>query len=67
MAKRVSPSRRAPRAAAEADGRTSAARRAAGARAGEDPGAATAPADWRTGITLIEPNRILVRATASTT
>ena len=61
MPKPRSPSRRAPRTAAEADGRTSAARRAAGARAGEEQGVAAAPADWRTGITLIEPNRILVR------
>ena len=61
MAKRVSPPRRAPRAAAETDGRTSGTRRAAASRAGQDPGETDAPADWRTGITLIEPNRILVR------
>ncbi len=61
MPNRSAPSRGVPRAAAEADGRTSRTRRAAGSRAGQDPGEATAPADWGTGITLIEPNRILLR------
>ena len=60
MPNRRSPSRRAAHPAAEADGRTGP-RRPAGARAGQDPGEAAAAADWRTGITLIEPNRILVR------
>ena len=61
MPNRVPAPRRAPRAAAGGAARTDGARRTATAKqARASAGAADAEA-WRTGITLIEPNRILVR------
>lgn len=58
MPKRPSPRRRTPRAGAA---RQPAARRPAAARRARARGDAPSSAEWRTGVTLIEPNRILVR------
>lgn len=61
MSTRVPAPRRAPRAAGGGSARAGGGRRTARAKQTRVKAAGADPTAWRTGITLIEPNRILIR------